>query len=310
MPFRYVVQRLIMLVPLLIGVTLLVFSLSRFAPGDPVYAALGYDYTPEQAQKMRHDLGLDRPLAAQYLTWVGDVARGRLGRSIVMNNSVQAIISQRAPTTALLAILAVGLALAVSVPLGVVAAIYKDQWIDNLLRAAAITAASMPVFWLGLLLLTALSVHLHWFPAGGGLAQHGPRALVLPALALGASFAALIVRMVRSMMLEVLGQDYIRTARAKGLGPVALYARHALRNALVPVITVVGLQFGTVLGGAVLTETIFNVPGLGRLLVEAVGRRDYPLIQGVVLVTAFAFICVNLLVDLLYVALHPKIRYG
>jgi peptide/nickel transport system permease protein len=310
MPFRYVVQRLVMLVPLLIGVTLLVFSLARFAPGDPVYAALGYDYTPEQAQKMRHELGLDRPLAAQYLTWLGDAARGRLGRSIVMNNSVQAIISQRAPTTALLATLAVGLALAVSVPLGVVAAIYKDRWVDNLLRAASITAASMPVFWLGLLLLTALSVHLRWFPAGGGLADHGLRALVLPALALGASFAALIVRMVRSMMLEVLGQDYIRTARAKGLGPLALYGHHALRNALVPVITVVGLQFGTVLGGAVLTETIFNVPGLGRLLVEAVGRRDYPLIQGVVLVTAFAFICVNLLVDLLYVALHPRIRYG
>jgi peptide/nickel transport system permease protein len=299
-----------MLVPLLIGVTLLVFALSRFAPGDPVYAALGYDYTPEQAQKMRHELGLDRPLAVQYLAWLGDAARGRLGRSIVMNNSVQAIILERAPTTAMLAVFAVGLALAVSVPLGVLAAIYKDRWIDNALRAVAITAASMPVFWLGLLLLTALSVHLRWFPASGGPAEHGLRALVLPAFALGASFAALIVRMVRSMMLEVLGQDYIRTAWAKGIGPFGLYGRHALRNAIIPIVTVVGLQFGTVLGGAVLTESIFNIPGLGRLLVEAVSRRDYPLIQGVVLVTSCAFIVVNLVVDLLYVALHPRIRYG
>ncbi len=310
MPVRYIIQRLVLLVPLVIGVTMLVFSLSRFAPGDPIYAALGFDYTPEQAQKMRHDLGLDRGIAAQYLTWVGNAAQGRLGRSIVMDNTVQSIIGRRIPTTALLAVFAVGLALLVSIPLGVIAAIWKDSWADNVLRAGAITGASMPVFWLGLLLLTVLSVRLHWFPAGGGVADYGLRALVLPAVTLATSFSALIVRMVRSMMLEVLGQDYIRTARAKGLGRMALYGRHALRNALIPVVTVVGVQFGSVLGGAVLTETIFNVPGLGRLLIESVTRRDYPLIQGVVLVTAVGFICVNLLVDVLYMVLNPQIRYG
>jgi ABC-type dipeptide/oligopeptide/nickel transport system permease component len=227
-----------------------------------------------------------------------------------MDNTVQSIIARRLPTTALLAVFAVGLALVVSVPLGVVAAIWKDSWVDNVLRVVAIVGASMPVFWLGLLLLTVLSVRLHWFPAGGGIADYGLRALVLPALTLATSFSALIVRMVRSMMLEVLGQDYIRTARAKGLGGAALYGRHALRNALIPVVTVVGVQFGTVLGGAVLTETIFNVPGLGRLLIESVTRRDYPLIQGVVLLTAMAFICVNLFVDLLYMVLNPQVRYG
>jgi len=307
---RYIVQRIALLVPLVIGVTMLVFSLSRFAPGDPVYAALGLDYTPAQAQKMRHELGLDQGIVTQYLTWAGNAARGRLGRSIVLNSSVQSVIAQRGPTTALLAVFAVGMALVVSVPLGVIAAIWKDSWVDNLLRAVAVVGASMPVFWLGLLLLMLLAVRLHWFPAGGGLADYGLRALVLPAITLAVSFSALIVRMVRSMMLEVLGQDYIRTARAKGLGGIALYGRHALRNALIPVVTVVGLQFGLVLGGAVLTETIFNVPGLGRLLIESVTRRDYPLIQGVVLVTAMTFICVNLVVDLLYMVLNPQVRYG
>ena len=307
---RYLLQRLVLLVPVLLGVTILVFSLARFAPGDPVYAALGLDYTPEQAEEMRRDLGLDKPIGVQYLTWVGGVIRGDLGRSIVMNSSVGSIILQRLPTTLALAVAAILLALMASIPLGVVAAIRKDSWIDNALRVIAIIGASMPVFWLGILLLMLFAVRLHWFPAGGGIAEHGVKAIVLPALALSASFGALITRMVRSTMLEVLNEDYVRTARAKGLASPALYGRHALRNALVPVVTVIGLQFGTVLGGAVLTETIFNIPGLGRLLVESVSRRDYPLIQGVVLVTSLSFVCVNLLVDLLYVMINPRIRYG
>jgi len=258
---------------------------------------------------MRKELGLDRPLPFQYVTWIGGVLHGDLGRSISLNNSVRAVILQRLPTTVALAVAAITLALAVAVPFGVIAAIKKDTWIDNIFRILAIIGASMPVFWLGIMLLMFFSVRLHWFPAGGGIREYGPRSLVLPALALSASFAALITRMVRSMMLEVLGEDYIRTARAKGLGVFVVYSRHALRNALVPVVTVVGLQFGGVLGGAVLTETIFNIPGLGRLMVEAASRRDYPLIQGVVLVTACAFVAVNLLTDVLYTIINPRIRY-
>ncbi|HVX30172.1 MAG TPA: nickel ABC transporter permease, partial [Nitrolancea sp.] len=307
---RYIVQRVILMIPVLIGISVLVFLLARFAPGDPVQVSLGLDYTPEQAAQMRHEMGLDQPLPVQYARWISNVVQGNLGRSIVMNQSVRDIILQRIPTTAAIAFAAVFIALLMSVPLGVIAAIRKDSWVDNLMRVVAIVGASMPVFWLGILLLMLFSVRLHWFPAGGGVGDHGIRALILPSLSLSFAFAALITRMVRSMMLEVLGDDYIRTARAKGLGAPAVYVRHALRNALIPVITVVGLQFGTILGGAVLTETIFNIPGLGRLLIEAASRRDYPLIQGTVLVTAFAFVCVNLLVDVLYVVANPQIRYS
>lgn len=307
---RYITQRLLLAIPVLLGISILVFALARLAPGDPIQAALGTDYTEAQAQAMRKELGLDRPIPLQYVIWIGGVLHGDLGRSISLNNSVRAIILQRLPTTVALAVAAVALALLVAVPLGVIAAIKKDSWIDNVFRIVAIIGASMPVFWLGILLLMLFSVRLHWFPAGGGVREYGLRSLVLPAFALSASFAALTTRMVRSMMLEVLGEDYIRTARAKGLGSFAIYGHHALRNALVPVVTVVGLQFGGVLGGAVLTETIFNIPGLGRLMVEAASRRDYPLIQGVVLVTACAFVGVNLLTDVLYTAINPQIRYG
>lgn len=309
MIIRYILRRVVLILPTLLGVSILVFSLARLAPGDPIHAVLGADYTEAQAAEMRSDLGLDRPIAVQYGTWILGVLRGDLGRSIVMNNDVSAIILQRLPTTMFLAVAAVIIALLFSIPLGVIAAIRKDSWIDNALRILAIVGASMPVFWVGLLMIMFFSVRLHWFPAAGGVSDHGIRALILPAVALSASFGALITRMVRSMMLEVIGEDYVRTARAKGLGSMGVFGRHALRNALIPVITVIGLQFGMILGGAVLTETIFNIPGLGRLLIEAASRRDYPLIQGVVLVTATAFVCVNLAVDVIYAMADPRIRY-
>jgi peptide/nickel transport system permease protein len=291
-------------------VSILTFALARLAPGDPIYAVLGSDYTEEQADQMRNELGLDRSIPEQYLIWVGDVARGDLGRSIVMNQDVTTIIEQRIPTTLYLAFLAVALALLISIPMGVLTAVYKDSWIDNLLRAISIVAASMPVFWTGILMVKLFSVRLGWFPAAGGLSDHGAKALVLPAVVLSSSFGALITRMVRSMMLEVIGDDYVRTARAKGLGQVPVLGTHALRNALIPVITVIGLQFGMILGGAVLTEAIFNIPGMGRLVMEAASRRDYPLIQGVVLVTAISFVLVNLLVDVIYAVADPRIRVG
>ncbi len=309
MVMRYIARRLVLLFPVLLGISLLVFSLIRFAPGDPIHAALGMDYDPEVARQMEHELGLDKPVLGQYFWWLGKVLRGDLGRSIVAGETVQDLILSRLPYTIILALGSMTVALLIAIPLGIISAIHKNSVIDNGSRVLAMIGVSMPVFWLGILLLIAFSLKLRWFPAGGSFAEHGPKALVLPSITLGTSFAALITRMVRSTMVDVLLEDYIRTARAKGLRDKGVYLRHAFKNAIIPVVTVVGMQFGLILGGAVLTETIFNMPGLGRLLVEAVGRRDYPLIQGVILVTSLTFVLANLVVDIIYVIIDPRIRY-
>ena len=309
MILRYIARRLALLTPVLFGISIFIFSLIHFAPGDPVYAALGIDFTPELAAAWRHELGLDRPVLEQYFWWVGRVLRGDLGRSIVAGETVQYLILTRVPNTLALALGSMTVALLIAIPLGVISAVYKDSIVDNVTRVLAMVGVSMPVFWLGILLLITFSLKLRWFPAGGSFTEKGWKAMVLPSIALGFSFAALITRMVRSQMLEVLMEDYIRTARAKGLPGRLVYLGHALKNALIPVVTVVGMQFGIVLGGTVLTETIFTIPGLGRLLVEAVNRRDYPLIQGVTLVIALTFVFANLLVDVVYVFIDPRIRY-
>lgn len=309
MVMRYIARRLVLLFPVLLGISIFVFSLIRFAPGDPIHAALGMDYDPEQARQMEHELGLDKPILEQYFWWLGKVLHGDLGRSIVAGETVQDLILSRLPNTIVLALGSMAVSLLIAIPLGIISAIHKNSAIDNGSRLLAMIGVSMPVFWLGILLLIAFSLKLRWFPAGGSLAEHGPKALVLPSIALGTSFAALITRMVRSTMVEVLLEDYIRTAWAKGLRGKGVYLRHAFKNAMIPVATVIGMQFGLILGGAVLTETIFNMPGLGRLLVEAVGRRDYPLIQGVILVTSLIFVSANLLVDIIYVIVDPRIRY-
>lgn len=306
---RYIARRLVLVLVVLLGVSVFVFSLIRFAPGDPIFVALGVDYTPELARQIEHELGLDKPIEQQYIWWLGQVLRGDFGRSIVLGETVQDLIRSRMTNTLVLALGSMTVALLIAVPLGIISAIYKDSLIDNVSRILAMIGVSMPVFWLGILLLIAFALKLRWFPAGGSFAEHGLKALVLPSIALGSSFAALSTRMVRSMMTEVLLEDYIRTARAKGLRQQTIYLRHAFRNAMIPFVTVVGMQFGVILGGAVLTETIFNMPGLGRLLVEAVSRRDYPLIQGIILVTSFMFVFANLLVDALYVIIDPRIRY-
>jgi len=306
---RYMARRIVLLLPVLLGISIFIFSLIRFAPGDPIHAALGMDYDPEVARQMEHELGLDLPVVQQYFWWLGKVVRGDLGRSIVAGETVQDLILDRLPHTMVLAFASMAVALVIAVPLGIVSAVSKDSPVDNLSRILAMVGISMPVFWLGILLMIAFSLKLRWFPPGGSLGQYGWKALVLPSISLGTSFAALITRMVRSSMLEVLLEDYVRTARAKGLKRRMIYLRHAFRNSMIPVITVVGMQFGLILGGAVLTETIFNMPGLGRLLVEAVNRRDYPLIQGVVLVISLTFVLVNLLVDATYMLIDPRIRY-
>jgi peptide/nickel transport system permease protein len=309
MVLRYIVRRLILLLPVLLGISFFAFSLIRFAPGDPVHAALGMDYDPKMAAQLQHELGLDKPLLEQYVWWLGKVLRGDLGRSIVLGETVTDAITNSLPHTIILALSSMIVALIIAIPLGIISAIRKDTIIDNGSRILAMLGISMPVFWLGILLLIVFSLQLRWLPPGGPVTQRGPSALVLPSITLGASFAALITRMVRSTMLEVLLEDYIRTARAKGLRDLVVYVRHAFKNAMIPVVTVVGMQIGLILSGAVLTETIFNIPGLGRLLMDAVARRDYPLIQGVVLVTALTFVFANLLVDVVYVVVDPRIRY-
>lgn len=307
---RYIVRRLLLLVPVILGITFLVSSLTRFAPGDPVYAALGFDYNPALAQELRRQWGLDQPLLVQYVRWVRQVARGDLGRSIVLGREVAELIFARLPITIMLALGAIVIAVLVAVPVGVLAATHRNGFVDNISRVVSVLGVSLPVFWVGLVLLLLFALKLGWFPASGDLDRYGLVALVLPSVALGLSFAALIARMVRSTMLEVLSEQYITTAWAKGLRPAVVYYRHAVRNSMIPVVTVIGFEFGAVLGGAAVTETVFNIPGLGRLLLEAAGRRDYPLIQGVVLITALAFVLVNLMTDLVYALLDPRIHYA
>lgn len=310
MVFRYVRRRLVLLIPVVIGVTILVFMLVQLAPGDPVIVMLGPEYDERTAIQLRRELGLDRPLIVQYLRWLVRAVRGDLGRDFISKVPVSEQIRLRLPTTLLLTGTTMVVALAVGVPVGVLSAVRRDSIADHLGRVVAMIGVSVPVFWLGMLLIIAFAVKVQWFPPGGSIREYGFRALVLPALALGLSFAALIMRITRAALLEVLGLDYVRTAQAKGVAQRVVVYHHALRNALIPIVTVVGLQVGALLSGAMLTETIFSLPGLGRLLMESVARRDYPLLQGCVLVTALLFVLANLIVDVLYAYLDPRITYA
>lgn len=305
----YITRRLFLFVPTAIAISIIVFILIRFAPGDPVINMLGRNYSPEAAEELRHHLGLDKPIPLQYALWFGRVMRGDLGKGLIFQQPVSELILERLPTTAVLAGVSVILALGMAVPLGVLSAVRQNSLVDDLGRIVAIASVSMPVFWQGLLLLIVFAYHVRWFPPGGSLQQFGLKALVLPTIALGTGLAALLMRMVRSTMIEVLQLDYIRTARAKGLSERLVLYRHAFKNALVPLITVAGLQFGALLGGAVLTESVFGLPGLGRLLVEAVNHRDYTIIQGCVLFITLVFMVINLILDITYAFVDPRIRY-
>jgi peptide/nickel transport system permease protein len=310
MPIRYIARRLLLALPVLFGVSVIVFSIIRFAPGDPALMMISFeDYSEEQVEQIRHELGLDKPVPVQYWIWLRRVLRGDLGRSLFSHDPVSQLIVNRLPATTALAFGTMMVASAVSIPLGVVAAVRKDSWMDNVSRIAAMLGVSMPVFWLGLLLLIAFALKLRWLPPGGSIERFGPKAAILPWVTLGTSLAALLTRMVRSQMIEVLQEDYIRAARAKGLTERVVQFRHALKNAMLPVITVMGLQVGALLGGAVLTETIFDIPGLGRLLVDSLGVRDYPVIQGCILLITMIFVTTNLVVDVTYAFLDPRVRY-
>lgn len=303
---RYLLKRLLLALPVSLGVSVVVFVAIRLIPGDPALVMAGQAATQEVVQQIRTTLGLDQPLPVQYLYFLRNVIRGDLGRSLFNGAPVVEELAQRFPRTVRLALASILIASLIGIPAGVFAATRRSSWVDTLVMVVALAGVSVPVFWLGLNLILVFSVRLQWLPAFG---YETWRHLILPSVTLGAASAAIVARMTRSAMLEVLSQDYVRTARAKGLAERVVVNRHALRNALIPVVTILGLQLGTLLSGAVLTETVFAWPGIGRLLVEAVLARDYPVIQGATLLIAATFVALNVLVDVLYGLLDPRIRY-
>jgi peptide/nickel transport system permease protein len=330
----YIIKRVLGVIPVLLCVSMLVFGFVRLIPGDPALVMLGERATPENVARVREQLGLNKPVYEQYLIFLGNALHGDLGRSILRQEPVTQEIIRRFPATIELALAALLFAIAVGIPAGVISAVRRGSWFDSSSMLVALTGVSMPIFWLGLMLIYLFAVVLHLLPTGGRLDAgtqlapitnlvlvdsllrgnmpvfiQGLRHLLLPALALGTIPMAIIARMTRSSMLEVLGQDYIRTAHAKGLMARTVVVRHALRNAWLPIITVVGLQVGLLLSGAILTETVFSWPGIGRWLVDAIFARDYPIVQGVTLIIALIFVVVNLSVDILYALVDPRIRF-
>jgi peptide/nickel transport system permease protein len=310
---RFVLRRLGQTLAVLLTASLIIFSLIRLVPGDPVLAMLGNEYTEDAYRQLRAELGLDRSLVVQYLLWIGDLLRGDLGYSYVNHEKVSALVWDAYLPTLALVVATVIVGLAIALPSGIVAAMRRDSAWDYGSMGFAIFMYSMPSFWKGIVLIWIFSVHLRWFPAMGYVAPWPHLAeslwkLALPALTLGTFFSGLVARIIRSSLLEVLDQDYIKAARAKGVRRSALVYKHALSNALIPVVTVVGLQFGTLLGGAVLTETVFAIPGLGRLTVGAILNRDYQVVQAAILTGVLSVVLVNLLVDMTYAYLNPKIR--
>lgn len=311
----FALRRLLATVPTLLIVTVIVFGMVRLLPGDPARLLLGEEATPQALAEVRHSLGLDRPLPVQYATWLASAAQLDFGHSVKDNASVSALIAEKLPTTLELALFATLIALLVALPIGVFSAVRAGSWADRAFTLLALSGVSIPNFFLGVLLIYLFSVRLGWIPASGyvSFAQNPGRnllLLILPAVTLGTQSAAVLTRYLRSSMLEALGQDYARTARAKGIPARAVVFKHGLRNALIPVITALGLQLGGLISGAVITEQIFSVPGFGRLLIDAVYTRDLPVIQGVVLVSALAIFALSFLVDLAYASADPRIRYS
>jgi ABC-type dipeptide/oligopeptide/nickel transport system permease component len=304
---RYLQRRLILSIPILILISLIVFFIMHILPGDPVKIMLaGQPVSGDVVTQLRHEYGLDRPVYLQYLTFAGHALRGDLGRSIHTQRPVTQEIIDQFPSTLELTFAGMAIAIVIGVVSGVLAAMHQGGWVDALSMFVALLGVSMPSFWLALLLLIAFSFRLHWFPAvGGGDWRH----LVLPAFVLGVGEAAVIARLVRASMVEVLRQEYVTVARAKGLANRVVVLRHAMRNAMIPVVTVLGLQYGFLLGGAVIVETVFSRPGIGRLAVDAILAKDYPMVQGVVLFSAVIYVIMNLLVDISYAVFDPRIHY-
>ncbi|MEG1043464.1 MAG: ABC transporter permease [Oscillospiraceae bacterium] len=302
---KYIFKRLLMLIPVVIGISFLVFSIMSLTPGDPAILILGNDATSESLTALRAELGLDKPLVVQYLRYMLNLLHGDFGTGYTTGRDVLTEIIGRVPVTVVLTIMSTLVAVVISIPVGVVSATKQYSLMDSTSMVACLLGVSIPNFWLGLMLIIVFSVNLRWLPSGGA---ESLKSFILPALTLGFGSAASIARMMRSSMLEVIRQDYIRTAKAKGVRGKDVIRKHALKNALIPVVTVVGLQFGVSLGGAVLTETVFSLPGLGRLMVDAIRGMDTPTVMGCIIIFSVAFSVVNLFVDILYGYLDPRIK--
>jgi len=312
---RFIARRLVALVPVIVILSVAVFLMIHLTPGDPVRLMLGDSATQQSIAALRQALGLDQPLPVQYLHWASQAVRGNLGRSIVTNEPVTQAILTRLPVTLELSVLAMLVALVIGLPTGVVAALRRNSWLDYGSTTLALSGISLPSFFLGILLILVLSLRFRALPPGGYVPfvtnpVQNLKLMIMPSLALGAALAGIISRMMRSSLLEVLDADYVRTARSKGLRETQIVVRHAIRNALLPVVTIVGLQTGTLLGGAILTETIFTLPGVGRLIVDSIFARDFPMVQGVVLFLALVRVLSNLATDVVYGFVDPRISYS
>ncbi len=311
--FEYLAKRIATLIPTLIFVSMLIFGLQQLLPGDPALILAGEEQDPAVVAHLRKTMHLDDALPLRYAYWVGGVLRGDLGESVRMQLPVRELVAQKLPVTVQLALMAFAVALLVGIPAGIVAAVWRGTWWDTAANAFALWGLSTPNFWLGILLILLFSVELGWLPASGYVSPFEDlganlASMAMPAFVLGNAIAAVLMRHTRSAMLQVMNTDYVRTARAKGLRERAVVLKHALRNALTPVITLGALELGTLLSGAVLTEQVFSIPGFGKLIVDAVFNRDYAVVQGVVLVTATTYIVLNLLADLAYFVANPRLR--
>jgi peptide/nickel transport system permease protein len=310
---KLVLLRLLALAPMLLALTMVSFALVHVIPGDPALVMMGGEGTPQAVAELRHQLGLDRPLHVRYLEWLGQILRGDLGQSLYNKTRVSEELVWRMPTTLSLVTLALLFAVGIGVPAGLLSAAFRNSWIDHAARLLTLVSLSLPSFWLGLMLIILFSLRLDLLPIIGyePITQGFWKAipfLILPSLALGTNLAALLTRLTRSSMLEVLNQDYVRTAQAKGLRGSAVLMRHALRNALIPIVTAIGIHLGILLGGSAVIETVFVLPGVGQLVVRSLYNRDLPVIQGLILYVAVVYVLVNLLVDVLYTYLDPRLR--
>lgn len=311
---KYVASRLLATLPVMLMVAVVVFAMLRLTPGDPAAILAGDDATQAQLAQIRQTMGLDKPIPTQFVSWMGDLVRGDLGVSLLSGAPVRQMIGIRIGPTVALALCTLVLTILIAVPLGVIAASRRGKWLDRLIMTLSVLGFSVPTFVIGYLLIYLLSMKMGWFPVQGykplseGLWPFAQR-LVLPTLALSGIYVALVARITRSSLIEVMGEDFVRTARAKGARERTILLRHALRNAAVPIVTIIGIGVASLITGVVVTESVFNLPGLGRLVVEAVLARDYPVIQGLILLFSFGYILINLLVDVLYTVFDPRIRY-
>lgn len=312
----YVIRRVLSMIPSLFLASIIVFSFIHFIPGDPAVVMLGDMATPEQVQQLREALGLDRPVYVQYIRWLSGILRGDLGNSIFFHQPVTRVIASRAETSIFIALISMALIALIGIPIGVLSAVKYNSWVDQALSSLSMFFASVPTFWLGLNLMFIFAVMLRWFPSSGfpSVIESGNwgnlRYLILPCLTLAAPNSALIIRLTRSSMLDVIREDHVRTARAKGLPEWKIILKHVFRNALISIVSALGFTFVALVSGTVVTETVFSLPGIGRLVVESILRRDYPVIQGIILVIVLLYMLINLLVDLSYAFLDPRIKYS